>query len=569
MTLRIPFGGIVTHRPNGRIVYARPSPGAQQLFYDDLVSELCGYSGGLGGGKTMANVTKLVRYALSFGTTDRRPIQSLFGMPTERNLEDIVMPIFNQLQAVLSRHEGIGLYWNAGRKVWQTENNHEILMRPTRNPGALPQTSLASVHVDEVTKWHQVRGLDSWRDLFGRMRESRVPYRQMNYTANPASGHWLKAEVIDRSRRIKLGDPLPEPGDWSWYQCRSDDNPHCPADTIERLQKYPHSSHYYRQMFLGEWIASEGAVYPEWSTEKHLVDYDVARLRGDGTAKLWVGLDPGRLYHTAILAVELRTVNRYGWPVLVVIDQVCNLNVQIHTTLDELGKLLAHYGAATFLGREDEHSRWQVSDRVEAWIDPNDPTSRYWQHRAWEILKLHLHKQPKVRRSLDWSDEVFRRALLTQDGEVSLFVSRSLVGAPSGQGRGLPESMEGHSFRKSARTGEYTENVKEDQLTHAPAAARYMACGVWGDYDVGPGIWISGGAGGAGGAGDVADAESSQQQRQQRHQQTGHNPTRSTHPTRQTQAQAPINPTLHRLLAQRRQRRQPHARGRDDRRGSD
>lgn len=130
---------------------------------------------------------------------------------------------------------------------------------------------------DEVTVWHP----DFFKQLLARMSP---PEAQAFLTTNPDSpAHWLKVDYLDRL------DSLPG---WRHWHFTMDDNPGLSAEYVAAL-KAEYQGLWYKRFIEGLWVAAEGAIYPMWDPDRHVVP--------------WAALPP--MWRTFALGVDYGTTN--------------------------------------------------------------------------------------------------------------------------------------------------------------------------------------------------------------------------------------------------------------------
>lgn len=153
--------------------------------------------------------------------------------------------------------------------------------------------TVAGAYVDEVT----VIPEDFFVQLLGRMS---VAGAALFGTTNPDSpAHWLKVKFLDK---IPLG-LLPH---WRYFRFTMDDNPALSPEYIAQ-KKTEFSGLWYRRFIQGRWVAAEGAVFPMWDPDKHVIPWDsLPRME----RLLAVGVDYGTTNATAALALGLGTDGR-------------------------------------------------------------------------------------------------------------------------------------------------------------------------------------------------------------------------------------------------------------------
>jgi PBSX family phage terminase large subunit len=109
--------------------------------------------------------------------------------------------------------------------------------------------------VDELTMLPK----EFFKQLLGRMS---VPGAQAFVTTNPdAPLHWLKTDYLD-----KIGD-FP---DWYVEHFTMDDNPSLTVEYRTSIER-EYTGLWYRRFIKGEWVAAEGAIYPEFDTERNVI----------------------------------------------------------------------------------------------------------------------------------------------------------------------------------------------------------------------------------------------------------------------------------------------------------
>ncbi|MGO2112957.1 MAG: PBSX family phage terminase large subunit, partial [Pseudoclavibacter sp.] len=127
-------------------------------------------------------------------------------------------------------------------------------------------------------------------------------------TTNPdGPRHWLKTEYLDRIDRGELPD-------WRRFHFTMDDNPSLTADYIASLKR-EYTGLWYRRFILGEWVAAEGAIYSDFTDQRHVIPWrdmpPLDRIVG-------VGIDHGTSNPTAAI---LLGITREPRPRLIAIDE--------------------------------------------------------------------------------------------------------------------------------------------------------------------------------------------------------------------------------------------------------
>lgn len=113
--------------------------------------------------------------------------------------------------------------------------------------------NLSYIAVDECSELEE----NEWQELIGRLRNEHGTRRIIGATNPSGPTHWLyKRFFADTkpSRKVITSTTL--------------DNPYLPADYIQSLKEMP--KQLYDRFVLGQWIAFENAIYPEYNKERHL-----------------------------------------------------------------------------------------------------------------------------------------------------------------------------------------------------------------------------------------------------------------------------------------------------------
>lgn len=174
--------------------------------------------------------------------------------------------------------------------------------------------TLAGAYVDEVSIIGANHGREFFQMLLTRLS---VKGAKVFGTTNPSSpSHWLltdyleKAElVVTREGTVKLPRNAPDGLGVYRYRFTLDDNESLPAEYVDSL-KASLSGIFYSRFILGEWIASEGAIFPNFSISTPVVPPSME------LEDYTVGIDVGttNATHAVMLATNrhTRTVHVLG-----------------------------------------------------------------------------------------------------------------------------------------------------------------------------------------------------------------------------------------------------------------
>lgn len=111
-------------------------------------------------------------------------------------------------------------------------------------------------------------------------------------TTNPGSmNHWLRREYILRADAVGM----------TVFTLTMDDNPSLDPGYVARMKR-TYTGVFYQRFILGEWTNAEGAVYPDWDPNEHVIRFEemppIRRM-------LAVGVDYGTTNPTVALLVGI------------------------------------------------------------------------------------------------------------------------------------------------------------------------------------------------------------------------------------------------------------------------
>lgn len=189
----------------------------------------------------------------------------------ERNIiEPMQNPaLFGPLARSVQHTRGASIANILGQEV------HLIGAADARAEGKLRGLTARLALVDEATLLPE----EFWTQLLARLSATGA---RLLATTNPGGpNHWLKTKYLDRRH-----DPNLDIVSWKFTL---DDNPALP-ETFKRSIKAENTGMFYQRNVLGLWVAAEGAVYPMWDPERHVIaSADLPRM----DRVLTVGIDYG------------------------------------------------------------------------------------------------------------------------------------------------------------------------------------------------------------------------------------------------------------------------------------
>jgi phage terminase large subunit len=242
------------------------------------------WDGAIRSGKT---VSSLLRWLIFVSSAPRGGELVMIGRTREAIGRNVMGPLQDpSLFGALAEHTsytiGAPTATILGRRV------HVIGASDAKAEKVIRGMTVAGAYVDEVT----VIPEEFFVQLLGRMSP---PGAALFGTTNPDSpAHWLKVKFLDK---VATGG-LPH---WRYFQFTMADNPKLTADYIAQ-KKLEFTGLWYRRFIAGEWVAAEGAVFPMWDPDVHVVPWrNLPAMR----SLVGAGIDYGTTNATACLLVGL------------------------------------------------------------------------------------------------------------------------------------------------------------------------------------------------------------------------------------------------------------------------
>lgn len=161
--------------------------------------------------------------------------------------------------------------------------------------GRIQGATVALAYVDEAALMPE----PFWNMLISRLR---VDGARLLATMNPASrNHWIRKNWIVPGVEKNLIS----------FHFTMKDNPNLSAEYIADMER-SFSGVFYDRMIKGEWTNAEGAVYPMWDPDRHVIPWaEMPRLRD----VMGIGVDYGTTNTTAALMLGVTDetkVDKYG-----------------------------------------------------------------------------------------------------------------------------------------------------------------------------------------------------------------------------------------------------------------
>lgn len=268
-------------------------PNEKQKDFFESTAKYTAYGGARGGGKSWAMRMKLILLALNYSG-----IQILLLRRTLAELRE------NHLLPMMALLKGVASY-SAGEKEFRFPNGSRIKLGYCDSENDVLQfqgQAYEVIGLEEATHFteFQFQALTESNRASGNMEVRFKP--RMYFTCNPGGvGHeWVKRRFIDRDFR---GSEKSE--DYCFIKSLVFDNKYIMENNpeyLDTLMELPEIRR--RAMLYGDWDAFEGAFFPEFNPERHIIRGSVdipegsIRFRAldyglDMTACLWCAVTKG------------------------------------------------------------------------------------------------------------------------------------------------------------------------------------------------------------------------------------------------------------------------------------
>lgn len=258
----------------------------QAAFVTDQQTEILGVSAGYGAGKTRALCAKAVSLALAN--------QGFIGCvmePTGPLIRDIWQNDFEDFLEAYSVPYSFRASPLPEYVLHLPGGDTKILCRSFENWTRIIGLNLAWVLADEIDTVAPSIANKAFPKILGRLRSGNV--RQFGAASTPEGFRWMHATFASDDARSRTDRRL--------IKMRTVDNPHLPADFIERLQANYDPS-LLRAYLDGEFVnLTTGQVYDRFSREHHVKPCEWDELEAE-TILLGVDFNVGNM--SGVLAVR-------------------------------------------------------------------------------------------------------------------------------------------------------------------------------------------------------------------------------------------------------------------------
>lgn len=210
------------------------------------------WEGAVRSGKTIGSLLRWLIYVATSSVPGELVVVSRTRDSAARNVFAPLMTpaLFGEAAHHIAYTPGAPSGTILGRKVWVLGSSD------IRSENVLRGLTCSGAYVDEVTLLRE----DFFTQLLNRLWQG----AKLFGTTNPDSpSHWLKRRFLDRL------DELP---DWRTWKFLLDDNPMLSEERKAAIRR-ENTGLYYRRNVDGEWVAAEGAVFPMWDPDRHVIPW--------------------------------------------------------------------------------------------------------------------------------------------------------------------------------------------------------------------------------------------------------------------------------------------------------
>ena len=400
---------------------------AQKEFHENS-SKIRLASGGVRSGKTKAGAMEFLMMALESPGMD-----GLLLGPTYKTLNNVSLREFRSLlnqcpQIVSSESKGEGYI--------ELINGSRCYYRSADNPMSFDGMTIAFFWADEARYYKR----EAWTVLMARLSAPKAKSLRGIVTTTPAM-NWLYEEFC----QDKPGREI--------VRFRTTDNYHLHGDYIEDL-KASMSKERFRQYVEGEFVATEGAVFDDFSTDHNICDLEI-----DRTYPVHVGLDPG-LRHPAAVFFQLldhcpthRTRN-----CMHIIDEITDDNCPTVKLAPKIFRRLNRFQCRHGTVYADP-----AANAGSVTVGFSDVTVL-----ESEGLRVKWSTNP-ASRHIPNGIEAIRSKICNVDGKRSLFISKDLLN----NRRGIILALQNTVYPERAANGKISDYPIKDDKTHILDALRY------------------------------------------------------------------------------------------------
>jgi hypothetical protein len=289
----------------------------EQLQFLSSTASNVVFQGGARSGKTWAGVLKALLML-----AEQPGVVGMYVAPTYKQLGQAAEPHLVTLGDKL----GMVRRWqrNKTEGTISLPGGGTMLLRSTDNPEGLLGATLGWMVGDEVGLWSQ----QAYNYLQDRLSDPRGT-RQAYFTFTPKGMNWTSRVLGTPREGLEI------------IRATTFQNRTLPQDYLDRLRReHGEGSLYWRQEVLGEYVAWEGLVYPQFDAAHHVAEPPA----GESLLRVVVGVDWGWTNPGVMLVVGLDAAGRY-W----VLEEVYERQRGLDWWVTQGQRLRDKWGASVFL----------------------------------------------------------------------------------------------------------------------------------------------------------------------------------------------------------------------------
>lgn len=257
----------------------------QSAFFRDSTASVNVCDGSIRSGKT---IITLFRWLTFVRRAPRGGELVMIGRTRDSIWRNLVAPmqddsLFGDVSEAVVGNYGAPTVSILGRKV------HLIGASDAKAEKVIRGMTIAGAYVDEIT----VTSEEFFTQLLGRMSVRGAKLFGSTNPDNPA--HWFKVKFLDRINELP---------NWRHWHFLMSDNPSLSPEYIADKRR-EFTGLWFRRFIEGEWVAAEGAIFPMWDPDVHVIPW-VELPRMDSL--LAVGIDYGTNNPTAALLLGVGAI---------------------------------------------------------------------------------------------------------------------------------------------------------------------------------------------------------------------------------------------------------------------
>ena len=386
--------------------------------------------GGYGCGKTYGGAAAFLLLCLAESG------EALIVAPTGNMLSNVTLPAFEAVArpviADYNKNEGWYKLVN-GCKVGYCSADH---------PASLEGRNVRALWCDEASLVKP----DAWRVMSGRLRV-RSGKTQGIVTSTPLAGTWLQREFDSGKpgrafvRATSFENPYNDP-EWA-------------ASQLTALSEADAKAYVY-----GEWVSRTGLVFPEWSRDKHLIDY-----KPNPSLPVYVGIDFGYRWQSAVFA------QRQPDGRVVIYDE----DLPEYVSTEALGWRLAARLKGFKVGAfyvDPAGAEFSETAKLSGLLEVEQLQKGLAAAGLPAAVIDYIDPKDKGARSVNTGIEQVRGMLCSATGKTRLYVARSLCDQHTNDSRGVVRAFDTYSWRRDV--AKPLKGEQAGHVQHVMDATRYL-----------------------------------------------------------------------------------------------